>query len=203
MQYQLIYKNIKYLNVRIKEGNVIVSAPMGMSVHIIEHFLKENELKIKEMILNYQRNVNKYEIGNNVRIFGEYYNIKWNESFQIKNHSIYVENESQLNKFLRKNLESYILDKFNYYCDLLSEYFNPPKIKFSYLKGKWGVCYTKKKEIGFSYKLIHTSKPFIDYVILHELAHLVHPNHSKHFYYFIEKYMPNYKKIIQDEKNMI
>lgn len=203
MQYQLTYKKIKYLNVRIKEGEIQVNAPMGMSIDLIESFLYQNEAKINQMMDNYQKMIHKYEIGKQVRIFGNYYDIEYNHLFKIEKNKIYVENDNKLNQFLRKNLEAYILEKFDFYCNLLSEYFEKPKIKFSYLKGKWGVCYTKKKEVGFSYKLIHTSKEFVDYVILHELAHLVHPNHSKHFYYFIEKYMPNYKKIIQNEKTMI
>ena len=52
-----------------------------------------------------------------------------------------------------------------------------------------------KNQITLNLQLIHYDEKFIEYVVLHEYAHLIQPNHSKAFYHVIEKYMPDYKKI--------
>lgn len=59
-------------------------------------------------------------------------------------------------------------------------------IEFSMLKiramlSKWGVCQPHKKVITLNYKLIHFDYQIIDYVIIHELAHIVHSHHQKLF----------------------
>ena len=60
-----------------------------------------------------------------------------------------------------------------------------------------------RDENGDLYKrLIHYPVEFIEYVILHEFAHFVHPNHSRAFYALIEKYMPDYKeRIAMSQRN--
>ena len=52
----------------------------------------------------------------------------------------------------------------------------------------------KKNQITLNSQLIHYQERFIDYVVIHEYAHLIQPNHSKAFYSIIEKYMPDYKR---------
>ncbi|MGL4382745.1 MAG: M48 metallopeptidase family protein, partial [Bacilli bacterium] len=58
----------------------------------------------------------------------------------------------------------------------------------------FGACYYKKALITFACMLLQYDYMAIDYDIIHELAHFIHPNHSKRFYYLIQKYMPNYKE---------
>ena len=60
-------------------------------------------------------------------------------------------------------------------------------------KSYFGVC-TSENHIRFSYQLMRYPEEAIDYVVLHELAHTVHHNHSKAFWALVEKYMPDYKQ---------
>ena len=53
-----------------------------------------------------------------------------------------------------------------------------------------------KNSLNFSYRLMMYPKEAIDYVVVHELAHIKHHNHSADFYKLIEQYMPDYKKRI-------
>lgn len=68
------------------------------------------------------------------------------------------------------------------------------KLIINIIKGKWGYCNSRKKIIALNTNLIKRSLFEIDYVIVHELAHLVHPNHSKNFYQMVERYFKDYKK---------
>ncbi len=67
------------------------------------------------------------------------------------------------------------------------------KIKITSAKTRWGSC-TSKRNLNFTYRLILTPKDVIDYVIIHELAHLKHMNHSESFWKKVWEMMPNYKK---------
>jgi predicted metal-dependent hydrolase len=58
----------------------------------------------------------------------------------------------------------------------------------------WGCCYYHDKRIFLNWLLVLAPVYVIDYVIVHELAHLMHPNHSKRFWNKVEKYLPDYKE---------
>lgn len=75
----------------------------------------------------------------------------------------------------------------------LNNFLKYNKIKITNARTRWWSC-TSYKNLNFSYRLILTPKEVIDYVIVHELAHLKHMNHSKKFWNEVEKMMPDYKK---------
>lgn len=62
------------------------------------------------------------------------------------------------------------------------------------MKTLWGSCSYKKNTIRFNKKLIKKPDGFIEYIVLHEMCHIVVPNHSKSFYSMVEKYMSDYKE---------
>lgn len=75
----------------------------------------------------------------------------------------------------------------------------PNKIRIRDIKYAWGSC-SANKNVTISYKLIYYSKDAIKYVILHELCHIKHMNHSKEFWDLVATYMPNYKEIRKELK---
>ena len=83
-----------------------------------------------------------------------------------------------------------INNSVNKYSNLMKLY--PKKITIKPLKYAWGSC-SSKKNISFNSELIYKEKDVIDYVVVHELAHIVHKNHSTAFYKMIAKYLPDYK----------
>lgn len=62
---------------------------------------------------------------------------------------------------------------------------------------KFGSCIPKKKTLQFSNRLIMLPKDKIDAIIVHELCHMIYPNHQKEFYHLVEKFIPNYREIDQ------
>lgn len=69
----------------------------------------------------------------------------------------------------------------------------PTALKITSAKTRFGSC-SGKDSICFSYLLMRYPDEAIDYVVVHELAHIKHKNHSKAFYTLIEKYLPDYKE---------
>ena len=67
------------------------------------------------------------------------------------------------------------------------------RITITSAKTRFGSC-SSKGRISYSYRLMLYPEAARDYVVVHELAHLVEMNHSKRFYDVIEKFMPDYKE---------
>ncbi len=74
------------------------------------------------------------------------------------------------------------------------------EVKFRKMKSRWGSC-SSLRVITFNSELIKVKKELIDYVVVHELAHLVHMNHSKNFHALVDKYISNSKEIRKELKS--
>ncbi len=94
-------------------------------------------------------------------------------------------------KFLIEKAKKILPDKVAYYSKLMNLY--PTALKITAAKTRFGSC-SGKDSICFSYLLMRYPDEAIDYVVVHELAHIKHKNHSKAFYTLIEKYLPDYKE---------
>ena len=63
------------------------------------------------------------------------------------------------------------------------------------MKTRWGTCNTRTKKIWLNFELVTKQTECIEYVIMHELAHLSVPNHGKDFIYIMQKYMPSWQAL--------
>ena len=70
----------------------------------------------------------------------------------------------------------------------------PKKVTVKDMNASWGRC-SSTGNISINYKVVTFSKRHIDYVCMHELAHLVHMDHSAQFWALVEKYIPDWKQL--------
>lgn len=75
-----------------------------------------------------------------------------------------------------------------------------PSLKVRKMTSRWGVCNTRLKTITLNLELIKRDLKFLDYVIVHELSHLVHADHSRAFWNLVEQNMPEYKELMKEMK---
>lgn len=92
---------------------------------------------------------------------------------------------------LRKKAKEIIPKKVEYYSEVMGV--KPTSVKINSAKKRYGSC-SGKNSLNFSLYLMDKDERFIDYVVVHELAHIKHHNHSKDFYNFIAEFMPDYKE---------
>ena len=69
-----------------------------------------------------------------------------------------------------------------------------PTLRIRTMKSCWGSCLVNKGIITLNRKLLMKPRECIEYVMVHELCHFIHPNHSKEFYKFMEQFMPDWKE---------
>lgn len=103
-------------------------------------------------------------------------------------------------KALKAEARVVLLEKTRHFAAIMGLKYN--KITITGAKTRYGSC-SSRGNISFSYLLMQKDERAIDYVVVHELAHLVYMNHSKAFYALIEKYLPDYKlrrKLLKETK---
>ena len=69
-----------------------------------------------------------------------------------------------------------------------------PKLRIRTMKSCWASCLVNKGIITLNRKLLMQPRECIEYVVVHELCHFIHPNHSKEFYKFMEQFMPDWRE---------
>ncbi len=105
-----------------------------------------------------------------------------------KNAKTYTDDEIKL---LRAKAKEVIPKKVEYYSAIMGV--KPTAVKINSAKKRYGSC-SGENSLNFSLYLMNKDERFVDYVVVHELAHIRHHNHSKDFYRFIEGFMPDYKE---------
>ena len=94
-------------------------------------------------------------------------------------------------KELKKRAKEFLTRKTEEYSKIMGLKYG--RIKITSAKTRFGSC-SSDKNICFSYRLMMCPETFREYVVVHELCHLVHMNHSPKFYALLEKYLPDYKE---------
>lgn len=187
----IIKKRNKNTYVRIDESlNIIVTTNYLTPKYKINKVLQDNIDKISKMISK------KEKIDNNFYYLGQKYDIiidnNINSTF-IDDNVIYTKNETELNKWLKNQTRKVFKERLDLIYKSFNENIIYPDLKIRNMKSRWGVC-NKKGYITLNSNLIKYNISEIDYVIVHELSHYVHFDHSKEFWNTVSKYFPDYKK---------
>jgi hypothetical protein len=93
-------------------------------------------------------------------------------------------------QFYKQRAEVIIEERLKY-----QKYFKekPKKIVITELKNKWGSC-SQKNQIRYNWRIALAKTSIIDYVVVHELCHMVHKNHSNHYWDEVKRIIPDYEK---------
>lgn len=103
----------------------------------------------------------------------------------------YHELLEQLEQWLREKAAEVIAERTQEYSKVLGVSYNSIRIKDT--KSRWGSC-SSKGNLNFSWRIIMAPTEVMDYIIIHELCHLIHMNHSKEYWAAVGRCMPGYEK---------
>lgn len=184
-------KNNKNTYIRVDENkNIVVTT---------NYFVTNNKIKqILDNNINFlKKNLSK-EKKDGFYLMGKKYDIIVDEKIkdvEILDDVIKVNNLKKLNSWYKMKILSIFKDHLDFYYNKFGENIPYPILKIRSMKTRWGVCNRKVNSVTLNLNLVKYDSSCLDYVIIHELSHFVHFNHSKSFWSTVSKYCPNYKEI--------
>ena len=206
LDYEVVYSNRRKLQISVeRDKSVIVRAPEGTSIETIEATLEKKKLWIYEKTRHPQKyreakKAREYISGTSILYLGREYKLDFvNEALEgvvfdgrfllSKTHAQSAEHH--LKAWFLEEARRIISPKAGLYAQKLGVSYN--EIFISNLKYRWGSC-TPKNNLNYNWRLIKAPVSVIDYVIVHELAHLLEPNHTRRFWTIISVQLPHYLK---------
>ena len=189
----VIKKNNKNTYIRIKDNKIVITTNYFTSKRYIEKLIKDNYNTIIKMIDKSIRIHNK----EGFFIFGCKYNVIYKDinDIIINGNNIYTKDSRMLNNWLDNYIKNIFKKRIDYNYNLFEEVIPYPKLRLRSMRSRWGVCNIKTNVITLNKELIRYDIKCLDYVCIHELAHLLEGNHSKKFWNIVSKYCSNYKEI--------
>jgi predicted metal-dependent hydrolase len=196
-EYEVVIqkKNNKNTYIRVKEDlKIYVTTSYFASKLYIYNLLEQNKEYLKKVLT-------KQEIKNentSFKYLGKKYDViicNIVNKVELDENKIYTPSEKELDKYIKKNTLELFKERLDYNYNLFLENIPYPKLKIRTMKTRWGVCNKRDNSVTLNSKLIEYNIEALDYVIIHELSHFVHFNHSKEFWMLVSKYNPNYKQI--------
>ncbi len=211
------YEDKESEKVSIGRNSINIRIPLSLSRQ--EQFLKLLEMKkwaenrILEKPEKFKQEEQKkiYQNGDKINIGNEEFTLiietkdKNNSSAKIIGNTIYFQVSAKLSKEQQNKHVSVLLSRCigrkrlpklqEKILELNQKHFNQKigKIFFKNTKSIWGSC-SENNNINISTRLLFAPEEVLGYVCIHELAHLIEPNHSEKFWALVEKAMPEYKE---------
>jgi len=186
-EIEVHYKKMKNIYLKVKpDGRLIVSAPIKTSNKYLKAFVESRipwiESKLKKI-------AERQEF-----------------AAQLKEDEILLFGQSFKGKLSEARQQILLHEKITFYHDKYWPFFEtsgcePIDIKYRKMRSTWGVCRPAIQTITFNKRLVHQPESFIEYVVLHELCHLLVPNHSRDFYDLLKRQMPHFK-IFENDRIM-
>lgn len=201
-----------------RDGIINVIAPNGLDkTFIVDKVKNKSDWIIKKLdeieVLNNNRYIRSYESGDIFLYLGKEYmlevlvdKITIGTSVSLENNKLIVRSNSNNKDVIQRALKKWYTDetlgivkeRINYYKLFFEDTVTSIKIKDQ--KSRWASC-TYKNEILFNLRCSMMPIQIIDYIVVHEMCHMEHRNHSKDFYLAVERILPDYKERVKWLKN--
>lgn len=191
----------KNIYIRVKEDlKIYVTANKLTSDKKIREVLDKNYHFLVKTINKIEKRLEKKE---HFYYLGKKYDIVYfnNKDLILGEDKVFINKDYDINKWLKKQAKDIFLKELDKIYKTFPYNIPYPSLTIREMKTRHGVCNTKLKKVTLNLDLIKRDIIYLDYVIVHELSHLVHANHSKLFWSVVEEVMPDYKKIRKELKS--
>lgn len=215
IQYHLERKPVKNLNLRIrKDGEVFVSASAAVPDSEVDNFVCSKAGYILEAInkfeelAQYKPQPKQYVSGETFYIQGRGLRLQLSQAnkdsissdgvfiyLAVKNIDDFEKKRRMLSRFIDQQCEAVFGEIISELYPMFRKYgVDTPILRIRDMETRWGSCLAKKGIITLNKRLIEAPRNCIEYVVMHELCHFIHPNHSKQFYSFLTMLMPDWRQ---------
>lgn len=203
-------KKVKNVTLKVKrDGSIHLTVPEAATDDYIERVISNKqewiESQLKHFNENYEKPKEKEMVsGESFKYLGKNYRLKVIEAKEesvrlyrgyieiyVKDKNNTVKKQELLKKWYQEKAKKKFAELVHEYEDVVKEEVN--SIRVITMKTRWGSCNVESKNINLNLELIKKPRYCIEYVILHELAHLKYPNHSKQFWEYMSVHMPNWE----------
>ena len=193
-------KGTRNTYIRVKKDLAIhVTTNYFSSTHSIEKLIRENYDRICDMI-----DIQETKARNNSGFFylGKQYTIVYGDSKKVefRGDKVYVPHDFDVDAWYKKQAKTLFLERLNENYEKYSRNIPYPKLRIRKMTSRWGVCNTRSHVITLNLELIKRDICYLDYVINHEMSHLIYGDHSSAFWKLVETNMPDYKKYRDEMK---
>lgn len=191
-----------YISVR-KNGEIILKTPK-----VSDDFVQKLLLQRESWIRNQLQKVSSLQtlsvvFEDEILLFGEIFSIDVDEAKELREllQKVKISNKESViqcyERFYKNYALSYITQRAAHFAQVMQLHYSD--LKFKKMRSRWGSC-SSKGVIVFNTELIKLDKKLIDFIIVHELSHLKHMNHSREFHALVRSYITDAKALNQKLK---
>jgi predicted metal-dependent hydrolase len=208
MNYQLIRSKRKTIAIYIKDGGVLVRAPLRTSAKEIDQLVAAKQSWITKHLQKSQQHTKQREAftvryGDALPLRGDSYplvskdgatagfeNERSNKQFFIPPNPAPHEIKHACIQIYRILAKQHLSQRVQHFSRIMAV--TPTAVKVTNAQTRWGSC-SAKGSLNFSWRIMMADDEVIDYLVVHELAHLKEMNHSSRFWSVVEGVLPDYK----------
>lgn len=215
ISYDLERKNVKNLNLHVRrDGSVYVSANKLVPAEQVDAFLESkvsfilNAQKRFQEQAQYKPQPKQYVSGETFYIQGRGLRLQVAQAAKDRIYSdgvhLYLEVKDPMDFEKKKRMVSKFIDQQcrQVFGEIVAEVYPVfqkygvaiPTLRIRDMETRWGSCLAKKGIITLNKRLLEAPRHCIEYVVIHEFCHFIHPNHSKQYYAFLTMLMPDWRE---------
>ncbi len=194
-------RKTKHTYIRVKEDlKIYVTTNIRADEEYLIEVLKQNYNSIAKMI---KKQLHKEKEKEKFLYLGKAYEIIYTDNFgvSIGESKVYINKSVDLDKWYKKEAKELFQERLDFWYHHFSRKIPYPTLWIRKMSSRWGVCNTKDQNITLNSELMKRDIKYLDYVIVHELSHLIYPNHSHKFWSVVEENYKDYKVIRKEMKN--
>lgn len=193
--YQIIRSSRRTLCVEVRSSAVVVRSPYMLPKSIIEKFLAEKDDWIRSKLHSISK-AKKQRLQGEIIYLGVKRKTVFSDSDFISGSEIGIKVSGKSGLEKQKRLEDFLKSQTQIFVGKYLKKHNFVKfrsLKYKLYKSKWGSC-SRRNDLAFNVKLAMCSEQVIEYIVVHELCHILHKNHSKSFWQRVGTHFPEYRK---------
>ena len=203
----LLYNpKLKHSYIKITADLKIVVKTANKSTSFVHKLLEEKEPWIqKQLSRSHKMTLLDFNLEDEVLLFGERYSIDSEEATFLRTKLFRVKDSSKdrvlrcYDEYYKELCHNYLTQRVDFFSQRMNLSYS--SLRYRKMRSRWGSC-SSRRIITLNSELLKLKKELIDYVIVHELSHLVHMNHSASFHNLVESYLPHSKILRKELKSL-